>query len=256
MEEHWFPRVARSRVPAIDTNQMMEVDRLMERELAIGLVRMMELAGRHLAHLARLRFLDGDPTGRRVLVLAGGGGNGGGALVAARRLSAWGARVTLFLAQRPGAMRGVPAEQLAIARQMGIPGVDEPGRADDLIDARRAADVVIDGLIGYGLREPPRGLAAALIDAVGSSASRVLSLDLPSGLHASTGDLLEPVVRAEATMTLALPKTGLYAAVARACVGDLYLADIGVPPTLFERPTLGLAVPALFSRSDILRVDD
>ena len=76
--------------PYVTTPQMVEVDRAMIEDFKIKLIQMMENAGRNLAHLTRIRFLDGDPQGRRVIVLAGGGGNGGGALVAARRLHNWG----------------------------------------------------------------------------------------------------------------------------------------------------------------------
>jgi NAD(P)H-hydrate epimerase len=72
--------------PMLDSAQMREVDRVMVEDYHIELLQMMEHAGRHLAHLARERFLQGNPVGRRVVVLAGPGGNGGGALVAARRL--------------------------------------------------------------------------------------------------------------------------------------------------------------------------
>ena len=73
-------------IPWLDTEQMIEVDRAMMEDYRIDLVRMMENAGRCLAILARDRFLDGSPVGKRVTVPAGSGGNGGGALVAARRL--------------------------------------------------------------------------------------------------------------------------------------------------------------------------
>ena len=69
-------------VPAITTAQMREVDRLMIEVYGIELIQMMENAGRNLAVLARQRFLDGDPAGKRVLALVGSGGNGGGGLVA------------------------------------------------------------------------------------------------------------------------------------------------------------------------------
>jgi len=78
--------------PYVTTPQMVEVDRAMIEDFKIELIQMMENAGRNLAHLTRIRFLDGYPQGRRVIVLAGGGGNGGGALVAARRLHNWGRR--------------------------------------------------------------------------------------------------------------------------------------------------------------------
>ena len=65
----------------LTTEQMVEVDRLMIEDFKIEVMQMMENAGRNLAHLARVRFFDGDPTGKKVVVLAGTGGNGGGALV-------------------------------------------------------------------------------------------------------------------------------------------------------------------------------
>ncbi|MCH7620929.1 MAG: hypothetical protein IH870_03435 [Chloroflexi bacterium] len=67
--------------PYLTTEQIFEVDRLMIEDFKIELMQMMEKAGRNLAHLARVRFFDGDPTGKKVVVLAGTGGNGGGALV-------------------------------------------------------------------------------------------------------------------------------------------------------------------------------
>ena len=73
-------------IPYLTTDQMREVDRLMIEVYQIELMQMMENAGRNLAHLARDRFLDGDPQNKYVIVLAGTGGNGGGALVCARRL--------------------------------------------------------------------------------------------------------------------------------------------------------------------------
>lgn len=227
----------------------------METEFAIGIVRMMELAGRNLAHLARQRFLDGSPVGKRAVVLVGGGGNGGGALVCARRLAGWGASVTVFLAQGPRKMHGISAEQLSISRTVGIRDGERRGRPDALMAAIEGTDVIIDGIIGYGLKAAPQGLAKVFIEIVASSPSKVLALDIPSGLDASTGETHGVVIRAEATLTLALPKIGLYAATARANVGDLYVADIGVPPALYAAPSLHLEMPPLFARSDILRVD-
>jgi YjeF-related protein N-terminus len=73
-------------VPSLTTEQMIEVDRAMMQDMRIELIHMMENAGRN---LARVRFFDGSPRGKKVVVLAGTGGNGGGALVCARRLYGW-----------------------------------------------------------------------------------------------------------------------------------------------------------------------
>ena len=98
-------------VPAVSVGQMREIDRLMVEEVGITLEQMMENAGRALAELARraLREL----AGRRITVLAGSGGNGGGALVAARRLSIWGAQVSVALATSRAHMHPVPAGALS-----------------------------------------------------------------------------------------------------------------------------------------------
>ena len=76
----------RDELPYLTVRQMIEVDKAMVEDFRINLVRMMENAGRGLAHLTRARFLGGDPRGKKVVVLAGTGGNGGGALVCAREL--------------------------------------------------------------------------------------------------------------------------------------------------------------------------
>ena len=233
-------------VPALTTDEMREVDRLMVDEYGIALLQMMEHAGRHLAHLARRRFLGGDARDHRVVVLAGTGGNGGGGLVAARRLHAWGAAVQVLTTKPPAAYDGVPAHQCAILQNMDVP-VHPAGDGNP-----PAADLVIDALIGYSLTSDPRGAAAALIRAANNHAAPVLSLDVPSGLDATTGAVHTPAVRADATMTLALPKTGLHGSAS--ATGDLYLADISVPPALYAAPSLGLAVPPIFASADLCRL--
>ncbi len=95
-------------VPFVDTPQMIEVDRAMIEDFHIDLIQMMENAGRNLAHLARHRFLEGNPAGKTVVVLAGTGGNGGGALVAARRLHNYGAAVQLFITKPEDLPQSLP----------------------------------------------------------------------------------------------------------------------------------------------------
>ena len=210
----------------------------------------MENAGRNLAHLARLRFFDGDAQGRRVVVLAGSGGNGGGALVSARRLANYGAAVTVFTSRKAGDIRGVPAQQLNILRNMGLPVAE----AELPEQYSGAPDLIIDGLIGYSLRGAPQGQTAELIRWANSSPAPVLALDAPSGVDTTSGTRYKPAIQATATMTLALPKAGLLDEAVQETVGELYLADISVPPALYSRPPLNLDVGPLFARSDLLRL--
>ena len=236
-------------VPFISTDQMREVDRAMVEDYGILLLQMMENAGRALAYLARGRFLGGDARGRSVGVVAGRGGNGGGGLVCARRLHGWGADVRVWLTAEVSRLDDVARRQACILQRMGVPveTVNTEARLPP-------TDVIIDALIGYGLSGPTRGATGALIQAGNSHAAPVLALDVPSGVDADAGTVHDPAVAADATLTLALPKRGLRSEAARKYVGDLYLADIGVPLGLYSRPPLRLDVGDLFAKEDIIRL--
>ncbi|MEA3510079.1 MAG: NAD(P)H-hydrate epimerase [Actinomycetota bacterium] len=243
-----FPTIAGAEVPYLTADQMVEVDRAMLEDYRIDLVRMMENAGRNLAQLARERFLDGDPRGRRVVVLAGTGGNGGGALVAARRLHNFGAIVSVVVTKPDDEFTPVPGRQLDLLRRMGL----TIGSADG-VESVGTLDVVLDGVIGYSLNGAPRGEAETLIRWANEQAAPVLSLDAPSGVDTTAGAVFEPAIRATATMTLALPKEGLRAPGVDDHIGELYLADISVPPELYGK-FLGIEVGPIFAQSDILRL--
>lgn len=236
-------------VPYVDTQQMIEVDRAMMEDYKIELIQMMENAGRNLAHLARQRFFEGNPIDKKVALMAGSGGNGGGALVAARRLHNWGASVHVFLGQDPEKMTPIPSHQLGILQRMRVPGSGLAARVPN-----ESFDLVLDGLIGYSLRGAPYGLIAELIRWTNGQDAPVLSLDTPSGVDTTTGTVFDPAISATATMTLALPKEGLRTPGVDMRVGELYLADISVPPDLYAEPALNLKVGPLFARDDIIRL--
>jgi NAD(P)H-hydrate epimerase len=221
-------------LPALSAAQMREVDRLMIDEFHITLVQMMENAGRNLAELSLRRF---SPT--RVVVLAGSGGNGGGGLVAARHLTNRGVAVAVTLSHPRPSMAAVPQHQLEILTKMGVTLLREP----------EPADLLIDALIGYSLQGDPSGHAGDLIRWMNEQSAPVLSLDLPSGLDATTGRPSSPCVSADATMTIALPKIGLRNA---GEVGALYVADISVPASLYRR--LELDVPLLFQEDTLAQI--
>ncbi|MEK7325537.1 MAG: NAD(P)H-hydrate epimerase, partial [Chloroflexota bacterium] len=212
-------------IPALTTAQMAEVDRLMIEEYGIMLIQMMENAGRNLAELAR-RMLDGQLAGRHIVVLCGAGNNGGGGMVAARHLHNRGANVEVKFVGGLARLKDVPAHQWRILQTMALAKNDDPDLGQ--------ADLIIDALIGYGLSGDPRGATAEWIVQANGSGRPILALDTPSGLDATSGAPGNPGIRARATLTLALPKTGLLKANARHFVGDLYLADIGVPPELYR----------------------
>lgn len=182
-------------------------------------------------------------------MLVGTGGNGGGALVHARRLHIWGAQMQVYVAKPASAFTPVPTYHLAILQQMRIP----IAQAEDVLQASRP-DLIIDGLIGYGLKDAPRGAAAGLIRWANTLGAPILALDVPSGIDTATGTVFDPAIRATATMTLALPKEGLHSRDVGGQVGELYLADISVPPSLYSGLELALQVGHLFAKSEIIRL--
>lgn len=235
-------------VPYLTTDQMIEVDRAMMDDFRIELIQMMENAGRNLAHLARMRFLDGDPVGKSVVAMAGTGGNGGGALVAARRLHNWGAEVQVVLSGPSEKFTPIPAHQLDILQRMQVPIFTQS------IGEVTPPNLLLDGLIGYSLSGAPHGNIAELILWANARNAPILSLDVPSGVDTATGTVFDPAIRATATMTLALPKEGLRAPGVEEQVGELYLADISVPPGLYAEPALGVSIGPLFAQDDIIRL--
>ncbi|MEL6658164.1 MAG: NAD(P)H-hydrate epimerase [Bacteroidota bacterium] len=237
-------------IPRISTEQMVKVDRLMIEEYKIELIQMMENAGRCLAILATKKFLKKKLGSKQVIVLAGTGGNGGGALVCARRLHNWGAKVQVFLTADADRMTPVPAHQLRVLQRMGI----DIHLGNELLAANEA-DLIIDGIIGYSVKGDPRGLAKTMIEWANRQEIPVLSLDTPSGLDLTSGTVHAPTVRADATLTLALPKQGLFEPLAIAQRGELYLGDISVPPALYQEPSLGIEVSSkLFAKADVIRI--
>lgn len=215
-------------LPSVTAVQMAAVDRVATDEVGLSLPVMMENAGRDLARLTRALY-----DLQQVTVLIGPGGNGGGGLVAARHLANRGLAVEVVLATDQ--VHEVTARQLAITRAMSLPVRNGP-------PPHQEDRVVLDALLGYSLRGQPTSRYAELIEWANTQPGPVLSLDTPSGLDVTTGSPAVPCVRADATLTLALPKTGLLGAPE---AGRLFLADIGIPLAVHDRLGIGsVALPA------------
>jgi NAD(P)H-hydrate epimerase len=248
-----FPVIPASSLPAVTAAQMAEVDRLAVEEFGIDLLQMMEQAASHLAELVRVE-VGGDLRGRRVVVAVGPGDNGAGGLAAARHLANRGALVRVVLARPVNRLSEAGRHQLATLLQMDVEccvAIYDVPEAE-LDDELASADAVVDAVLGYRATGAPHDEVGDLVRRICASPAPILSLDLPSGIDADTGDASGPAVTSSATLTLALPKLGLLTESGRACTRRLYLADIGLPASLYAR--LGLDPGTPFADGRVVRL--
>ena len=206
-------------VPVVNAETMAEVDRVAIEETGPNLFQMMENAGRSLAKVAMTAAGEAP-----VVVMAGKGGNGGGGICAARHLLNHGVDVAVNLSDRAG-LGEVPRRQLEIYESAGGSVVSLDTVAD------RDFALVIDAVVGYSLRGAPRGAVAESIAAINETSATVLSLDVPSGVSSAGGEQPPQRVKADFTLTLALPKVGL----SPSNSGEVTLADLGIPARSFTR---------------------
>lgn len=200
----------------------------------------MEVAGWQVARVAEA-FLKGAST-KRILVVAGSGNNGGDALCAARFLKQRGALVRVSLVPSRDA-DSLASRHAGTLRSLSVPIDHAPAGIDG------SADLIIDGLLGTGIRPPLRPPAPDVIDAINRSGRPVIAVDVPSGMDADDAAGAAQAVRATLTVTLAAPKPGL----ARAGnPGRIVLADIGMPPGLFSTARDSLA--AAYRLGDLLEL--
>lgn len=218
-------------VPAVTSEQMRELDRIAVEETGPSLLQMMENAGRNLAVLA-MDLIGARWKSASIVILAGGGGNGGGGICTARHLSNHGVSVSLCLAAPDGLSEAAVVQRKIFQFTDG--NEVKPG---DLANLK--PDLIIDALIGYGLKAAPHGTTAELIAWTNTGNIPVLSLDVPSGIDATTGRAPGEFIRPTWTMTLALPKSGLLPPI----TGQIFLADIGIPVVGFRRVTPSYVSP-------------
>ncbi len=209
----------------VTAEEMRAIDRAAIESCKIDVVSLMENAGVATALLA-VELFGGRAKGKRVACLAGKGNNGGDGLVASRHLHNWGAEVEVILGLGRDSAGDLEARQLAAVEAIGV-------RVVDANAGLGGYDLLIDALLGYNSKGPPREPLAGLIRRANSAGVSILAVDIPSGLDPTTGDPYEPCIAAKATLTLALPKTGFLNPASRGFVGELYLGDVSIPRKVY-----------------------
>ncbi|HEV3155546.1 MAG TPA: NAD(P)H-hydrate dehydratase [Candidatus Baltobacteraceae bacterium] len=187
----------------------------------LGDVALMRAAGERIAETAR-RYAKG----LRIAGFAGPGNNGGDAFAALARLRGYDRVLYAQPAPNPSAARTDAQAQLLSA---GVPVHELPRSLEDARAAIADCGLVVVGLVGTGARLPLPQTYAPLIEALNESAVPVLAIDIPPGVDAESGAVVEPALRADVTVTLGALKLGLLLTPGRANAGDLWLGDIGMP---------------------------
>lgn len=247
-----FPQRRIAEVPSVSAIEMKEIQRIAQEDYGLDILQIMENAGRSVATLA-LAMLGGRGRGQRVVVLAGGGNKGGAGLCAARHLANWGINVEPVFGEVESEGSFAARRQVKILREGGIVEPHDQATSEITVEEHlHRADLVIDALLGYGLEGAPTGMAAALVEIAGAARRPILAIDVPTGVTATSGEICEPAIRATTTLMLDLPKRGLFRTECRNVVGEMYLADVGIPRQLYQR--LGVAVGSLFSEGPIVRL--
>lgn len=228
--------------------EMKQLDQQAAERCGVPGIVLMEHASKAVADLAMELLQNNDELGNqflgcdtseqyKIVVLCGKGNNGGDGFGAARWLLSYGMRVQALLINAvPDDVQGDAARELAMYLQAG-------GEVDSVLDDSDAelaevmclkADCIIDAMLGTGFYGELDGLYKAMCRIVNKTEVPVLAVDVPTGVNADNGQMDADAVRAAATVTMGLVKSGLLLYPAVEAVGRLHLADIGFPKPLID----------------------
>jgi len=207
-------------LPCLSAAQMREADRRCIEEIGIPGAVLMNNAG-----VAVFRYIAEGPVG----IVCGKGNNGGDGYVVARLALLAGLETRVVVLADAGDVAGDALTFLRAYENLGgaVAFTPEPGEAAGAVAGLGGAAVLVDAILGTGIAGEVRGVARAAIEAW--PPGRTISVDLPSGMNADTGEPCGACIRADLTVTFQFPKLGFQRVVARPWLGELVVADIGIP---------------------------
>jgi NAD(P)H-hydrate epimerase len=192
---------------------------------------LMERAGMAVASEILERF-----DAESVAVVAGKGNNGGDGFVVARELFDSGIDVTVLVLSDPGQYTGEAKLNYEIIERLGVdvmPVFDASGEpAEDALIELEMADVIVDAIFGTGFAGAAEGAAAAVIEIINAADAEIVSIDIASGVDASTGAVHGPAVFADLTVALHAAKVGHFVTPGGAFSGEVIVAPIGIPSSI------------------------
>jgi hydroxyethylthiazole kinase-like uncharacterized protein yjeF len=228
---------------ALTAAEIREVDRLTTERFGVAGERLMEAAGKSVAEAFLELYGHKNPPGR-VVVLCGKGNNGGDGFVVARHLHEEAEQVQVYLFAKPEELRGDAATNCRKWQKQGgaVDVLQNESDWEKVWGDVAGADVIIDALLGTGIRGPATGLVARAVEDVNrlsrnATAARpawIVAVDIPSGLPSDGEPAVGPVIHAHTTVTFTAPKIGQLTSPDAACCGHLAVRGIGSPVALAE----------------------
>jgi NAD(P)H-hydrate epimerase len=212
----------------LTSEEMRGADRATTVRFGVASIKLMRHAGEAVARFVEREF----PSAGRITVLCGKGNNGGDGFVAARALVAMGKDVAVLLLGEPAELKG---DAKAAFAEMGISPVvatDEAALKRDAVEAvLDRADLLVDAVVGTGIRPPLRGVAAALRERLQAIRTPVVAVDLPSGWDADSRESrAQAAYRADAVVTFTAPKLAhAFGNLTGSAYGPIVVAPIGSP---------------------------
>ncbi|ATA59821.1 bifunctional ADP-dependent (S)-NAD(P)H-hydrate dehydratase/NAD(P)H-hydrate epimerase [Geobacillus stearothermophilus] len=232
-------------IPIVTAEEMYAIDREVAERIGISADSLMENAGQALFWALKKRI----PPAAKVAVLAGTGNNGGDGFVIARMLKSYGYETDVWLVPPKEKVKGAARTALEVYERSGYAWIAYEGKERELAALLPHYDIIIDALLGIGVKGDVRPPYKEIIEQVNRSPAVVYAIDVPSGVPADGGEA-GMAVRADATLTVQCPKLGAYTFPAADYYGELTVVDIGIPPAAVQAKA---AARFLWEKSDVVR---
>lgn len=216
----------------LTADEMQKVD---EKAIDLGMPELilMETAGRSVAARAYSRWQ--DMIEGEIVILVGGGNNGGDGLVAARYLNSWGAAVRVIMLKSPSELSGVNKQNYRMCELNNVNFTYLEEQNEDRPEKIIAnSGLIIDAILGTGLTGDVRGKAVDIIQMANGANSPILAVDIPSGINATTGEVLGTAIKADLTVTMQNAKIGHELYPGRFYRGELMITDLGFPAEAYK----------------------
>ncbi|MDH4067468.1 MAG: NAD(P)H-hydrate dehydratase [Dehalococcoidia bacterium] len=219
-------------------DEMKDLDRRAVEEFGISEDLLMENAGQAVYFVISQELGIKD---NRFIVFCGGGNNGGDGLVVARKIHSNGGEVKVFLLDDEAKFKGAARKNFEIVSRMPIE-MSNVSSIDSVIPELLDCDAIVDAILGTGLVRKVGGIHKDAIQLINESQSIVFSVDIPSGINGSTGEVMGAAVKADCTVAFGLPKLGNMLYPGYEHCGKLYVSHISFPPALYNSESIKVAV--------------